>query len=210
MRILVVDDHILFQESLASLIDKQPDFTVVGGASSVQEAVAKTRLLQPDIVLMDFTLPDGTGVDATKAILTEWPSVRIIFLTMHEENNLLFEAIRSGAQGYLTKNTPAIELLTYLRRLEQDVAAIPPEFVSRILKEFAHSHDASEPEIIASLTHRQLEVLRELKTGASNHEIAANLVISEQTVKNHISHILTKLNLRSRHEAASFARRHNL
>jgi DNA-binding NarL/FixJ family response regulator len=213
MRILVVDDHILFQAGIASLLNKQPDLTVVGGATSVKEAVAKACLLQPDVVLMDFTLSDGTGLEATKAILAERPSTKIVFLTMHEEDERLIQAMRYGAKGYLLKNTPVAQLLAYLRGLEHGEAALPLAFVSRILEEFAQqtpAYNGPEPEILGQLTSRQLDVLRQLKSGASNKQIATNLVISEQTVKNHISHILTVLNLHSRHEAASFARRYDL
>jgi DNA-binding NarL/FixJ family response regulator len=212
MRVLVVDDHILFQEGIASLINKQPDLTVVGGAGSVKEAIAQSCLLKPDVVLMDFTLPDGTGLEATRAILAERPFTKIVFLTVHEDDERLFQAIRCGAKGYLLKNTPVTQLLDYLRGLAQGEAALPPSAVSRILEEFANSsnHVESEPEILGKLTTRQLEVLHELKHGATNKEIAENLVISEQTVKNHISHILAVLNFHSRHEAASFARRYNL
>ena len=211
-RILVVDDHILFQEGIASLIDRHPDFSVVGGADSVNEALTQTRRLQPDIVLMDFSLPDGTGLEATKAILAEQPEIKIVFLTVHDEDERLFQAIRCGAKGYLLKNTPIYQLLAYLQGLEQGEVALPPSSVARLLEEFAQSIPPAEPEpeIIGRLTARQLEVLRELRDGASNKEIATRLVISEQTVKNHVSQILSVLNLHSRYEAASFARRHRI
>ena len=111
MRILVVDDHILFREGITSLLNKQSDITVVGGASSAEEAITQARLLHPDVVLMDFNLSNGTGLDATRAILAEAPSTKIIFLTVHEEDERLFQAISHGAKGYLLKNTPITELL---------------------------------------------------------------------------------------------------
>lgn len=202
MRILLVEDHILFQESLGRLLDAQPDMSVVGGAALVLEAVLKARQLKPDVILMDFTLPDGTGVEATKTILAEHPDIKIIFLTIHEEDDKIFEAIRHGAVGYLPKNVTSSRLLSYLRGLERGEVAIQPEFTARILKEFAHlpPREAVTPEANARLTARQREILRELKTGASNREIAARLVISEQTVKNHVSRVLKKLNIKSRHE----------
>lgn len=210
IRVLIVDDHILFQEGIASLIGKQPDFVVVGGAASVEEAIAESSRLQPDLVLMDFTLPDGTGLEATMAILAERPCTKIVFLTIHEEDERLFQAIRCGAKGYLHKNTPVTQLLAYLRGLEQGEAALSASSVARILEEFAQSPAREEPAVVSQLTTRQLDVLRELKNGATNKQIADTLVISEQTVKNHISHILNVLNLHSRYEAASFARRYNL
>ena len=214
MRVLVVDDHVLFQEGISSLLNKQPDLTVVGGAGSVKEAISKSLCLQPDVVLMDFSLPDGTGLEATQAILEKRPSTKIVFLTIHEEDERLFQAIRCGARGYLLKNTPVTQLLAYLRGLEQGEVALTSSSISRILEEFAqlpiHEVSEPEPEIVSQLTARQLVVLRQLKSGATNKEIANSLFISEQTVKNHISHILSILKLNSRHEAASFARRYNL
>ena len=202
MRILLVEDHILFQESLGRLLDAQPDISVLGGATSVLEAVVKARQLKPDVILMDFTLPDGTGVEATQAILAEQPAIKIIFLTIHEEDERIFEAIRHGAVGYLPKNVTSSRLLAYLRGLEQGEVAIQPEFTARILKEFAHlpARENVNGEATARLTPRQREILRELKTGATNRQIAARLVISEQTVKNHVSRVLKKLNIKSRHE----------
>jgi DNA-binding NarL/FixJ family response regulator len=202
MRILLVEDHILFQESLGRLLDAQPDISVVGGASSVLEAVLKAREFKPDVILMDFTLPDGTGVEATQTILAEQPTIKIIFLTIHEDDEKIFDAIRHGAVGYLPKNVTSSRLLAYLRGLERGEVAIQPEFTARILKEFANLSPREDlpAEATARLTARQRDILRELKTGATNREIAARLVISEQTVKNHVSRVLKKLNIRSRHE----------
>lgn len=212
MRILLVDDHILFQEGLANLIGCQPDMTVVGGASSVKEAINKASLLEPDVILMDFTLPDGTGVDAAREILAVRPSIKIIFLTVHEEDDRLFEAIRLGAEGYLLKDIPANKLIDYLRGIAQGEPAISPRLTSRILKEFAHTPTPQElpSELAEHLTPRQREVLRALKDGASNRQIARRLVLSEQTVKNHVSRILRQLDLDNRYEAAEFARRYDI
>lgn len=202
MRILLVEDHLLFQESLGRLLDSQPDMTVVDGATSVREAVLKARQSKPDIILMDFTLPDGTGLEATREILSELPDTKIIFLTIHEEDEKVFNAIRYGAAGYLPKSVTSTHLLKYLRGIERGEAAIQPELTARILKEFAHLPPREDltAEALSSLTTRQREILRELKTGATNRQIAARLVISEQTVKNHVSRVLKKLNLKSRHE----------
>jgi DNA-binding NarL/FixJ family response regulator len=202
MRILLVEDHILFQESLGRWLDSQPDITVVAGATSVFDAVLKARQFKPDVILMDFTLPDGTGIDAMQAILAEQPGIKIIFLTIHEDDEKIFDAIRHGAQGYLPKNVTSSRLLSYLRGLEHGEVAMQPEFTARILKEFSQMpprHGGFE-EGVAGLTARQREILRELRTGATNRQIAARLVISEQTVKNHVSRVLKKLNLKSRHE----------
>ena len=118
MKILLVDDHVLFREGLAGLINSQPDLTVVGSADSVEDAIAKARALAPDVILMDFSLPDGTGLNATQAILKESPDVKIIFLTRHEQDDRLFEALDNGAKGYLLKNTSVNKLLAFIRGVQ--------------------------------------------------------------------------------------------
>lgn len=207
MRVLLVDDHILFREGLVGLLDSQPDIDIVGEAGSVGEAIEMTCDLQPDLVLMDFSLPDGTGLDATQAILSKRPETKIVFLTVHEEDDRLFAAIRSGAKGYLLKNVHVAKLLAFLRGIERGEAAISPAMTSRVLNEFARLEPKRELSSSDELTTRELEVLGELVKGASNREIADHLVIAENTVKNHIRNILSKLDLKNRREAAEFARR---
>lgn len=212
MRLLLVDDHILFREGLVSLLDGQPDIEVVGETGSIQGAVKLARELAPDLILMDFTLPDGTGLEATKAILAESPETNIVFLTVHDREEYLFHAIRSGAKGYLLKNVPLSNLLSYLRGIGRGEAAISLTMVSHILEEFYHTRHASQPQSdeLNSLTLREIELLQELATGASNREIARRLVISENTVKVHVRHILEKLNLKNRREAINYARQQGL
>lgn len=212
MRILVVDDQVLFREGLVGLLKGQPDLTVVGEANTVSEAIAMARNLKPDLILMDFSLPDGTGLEATEVILAERPETNIIFLTIHEQDHRLFDAIRSGAKGYLLKNVPVSKLLDYLRGVERGEAAISLTMASQILQEFYRQRPRSDTERVelSGLTWREQEVFRELVTGATNQEIAERLVIAENTVKVHVRNILTKLNLRNRREAASYARKHNL
>ena len=204
MRILIVDDHILFREGLASLLTAQPDITIVGEATSVEEAIRLTSELRPDIVLMDFSLPDGTGFDATKPILSLLPETKILFLTVHDDNEFLFQAIRVGAKGYVLKNIPVVHLLRFIRGIQNGEPALAPDMVRRILDEFARLADT--PKSIAndidSLSPREVEVLHHLGGGSSNADIARQLVISENTVKNHIHNILTKLNFQSRTQAA--------
>jgi DNA-binding NarL/FixJ family response regulator len=212
MRIMLVDDHVLFREGVASLINAQPDLRVVGEAGSVKDAVLLALNLHPDLVLMDYSLPDGTGLDATYNILAVQPDMTIVFLTMHEEDESLFAAIRAGARGYLPKNVPVARLLAYLRGLEHGEAAITPTMASRILSEFSRMPVPVEPANpeVEGLTSREIEVLRALATGVTNHEIAGRLVITENTVKNHVRNILSKLHLKNRRQAAEFARRHRL
>ena len=208
MKIMLVDDHVLFREGLASLLSTQPNLTIVGAAKSMHEAIKMARELKPELILMDFSLPDGTGADATQAILSEHPATKIVFLTVHDDDDRLFGAIRNGAKGYLLKNTPVDKLLTYLQGIERGEAAISPQMTSRVLDQFAQlepkqNHAQSES---VDLTARELQVLRQLDSGATNQEIADRLFISERTVKNHVSRILSKLNLKNRYEAANYAR----
>ena len=136
MQILVVDDHILFREGITSLLNKQPDLTIVGGASSVEEAITQAYHLHPDVILIDFTLSNGSSFDLTRAILAKVPSAKIVFLTVDNEDERLFQAIRHGAKGYLLKNTPIIQFLAYLRGLKQDKTIIPHSDTSPIAEEF--------------------------------------------------------------------------
>lgn len=214
MRLLVVDDHILFREGLVSLIARQPDMQVLGEAGSVAEAVEMARQVKPDMILMDFNLPDGNGLDATRIILAEFPQVKIVFLTIYDEDERLFAAVRLGAKGYLLKNIPVAHLLAALRSVEKGEPALSPDMVARIMGEFART-PAVEPRSTGSdplslLTSRELEVLRELATGASNRIIADRLFISENTVRNHVHNVLEKLGLSSRREAVSLARQSGL
>jgi DNA-binding NarL/FixJ family response regulator len=212
MRILLVDDQVLFREGVFGLIDAQPDLEVVGEAGSVAEAIAQARKLRPDLILMDFSLPDGTGLDATRAILADLPEIKIVFLTFHDDDVRLFDAIRAGGKGYLLKNVSTSNLLKYLREVEAGGAALTPDLTSRLVHEFARLEPQSRSHrgAASELTARELDVLRILVTGASNREIASQLVISENTVKNHMRNILAKLNLKNRREAAKFARRNGL
>lgn len=208
MRILLVDDHVLFREGLRGLLAAQPDIDVVGEAGAVSEAVALAQKLQPDLILMDFSLPDGTGLEATQAILAAQPRAKIVFLTFHEDDERLFAALRSGAKGYLLKNVSTAKLLSFLRGVGEGHAAITPELTSRLLAEFARLDPAAtaHPAAPTDLTDREMEVLHLLTTGASNHEIADALVIAENTVKNHVRSILTKLGVKNRRQAARLAR----
>lgn len=206
MKILIVDDHILFREGLLSLLNGQSDTQVVGQAGSVQEATVLATELRPDLVLMDFGLPDGTGLDATRAILAIRPETKIVFLTMHEDDERLFEAIRTGAKGYLLKNVHVNTLLAFLRGVNRGEAALTPTMTSRVLHEFARLTDPPKQGSaeFESLSTRELQVLKQMKNGATNREIAEQLFISENTVKNHVRNILAKLGLHNRRQAANY------
>ncbi len=209
MKIAIVDDHVLFREGLAAIIRSEPDIEIVGLAGTVQEAIELARALKPDMILMDFGLPDGTGADATQAILYEHPACKVVFLTMSEEDEDLFAAIRSGAKGYLLKNMHPAKLVASLRSVQQGESALSRSMTLRLMEEMARTKETprvDEP----TLTRRELEVLRELASGWSNQEIAEHLFISENTVKYHVHSILEKLNLSDRRDAAMYARERGL
>ena len=210
LKIILVDDHVLFRHGLARLLDPQPDFMVVGEASTMQEAVAFVRERQPDVVLMDIGLPDGSGIQATRVIMAERPHTKIVFLTVHEDDEFLFAAIRAGGIGYLPKSTSAADLINRLRNAGRGEAAISPGIARRVLAELSRLPQLDDEQIELQLTSREKEILSALASGATNHEIAARLVISEYTVKNHVKHVLAKLHLHSRRDAARYARRHGL
>lgn len=208
MRVLVVDDHDLFREGLASLLNQDPYFKVVGQAGSVNEAIELASTLRPDLILMDFSLPDGNGADASSAILADQPECKIVFLTMHDADENLFAAIRSGAKGYLLKNIQGAKLLESLKSIEKGEAAISGIMTMRLIEEFSHNNNRTEVDaqnLYKVLSAREVEILREIAKGASNHEIAVKLFLSVNTVKHHIHNILTKLCLKNRREATKFA-----
>ncbi|RPI25728.1 MAG: DNA-binding response regulator [Chloroflexota bacterium] len=210
MKILIVDDHALFREGLVSLFKSQKDFEVVGEAGTAEMAVRMAAALQPDLILMDIHLPDASGIDAVKRILTDYPDIMIVMLTAHESEALLFKAITYGAKGYLLKNTPISTLLPSLRGLMKGEAALSRTMTAQVLEQVVRLGNRPTREDIGSLdklTQRERDVLRELSKGASNQEIAQRLVISENTVKIHVHNILEKLNLPNRRAASRFAPR---
>lgn len=211
-KVMVIDDHILFREGLISLFRSTPDYKIVGEAGSVKEGIKNAQSLRPDIILMDFSLPDGTGLDATRAILKEMPDCKIVFLTVYEADEKLFAAIRAGAKGYLPKNVASSSLISGLRGLERNEVAITRKMTSRIVEELSHTslQSAISEEIITKLSPREVDVLCELQPGVSNAEIAQRLFLSENTVKHHVRNILSKLGVKNRREASVIAQQAGL
>ncbi|MGD2207044.1 MAG: response regulator transcription factor [Anaerolineae bacterium] len=213
IRILLADDHALFREGLAGLIAAQPDFEVVGEAGDGLEALVKARDLAPDLILMDITMPGCDGLEATRRIKRELPAAVIVILTVRDEDDKLFEAVRSGAQGYILKSIRSPDMVDLLRRAVRGEAALTPALAGRMLEEFRRlSQRASEMPRgqILALTPREQEVLTLAAEGRTDQEIAEGLVISVHTVKSHMRNILAKLHVSSRYEAAQLARERGL
>jgi DNA-binding NarL/FixJ family response regulator len=210
MKIMIVDDHVLFREGLSGILRSRPEFDVIGEAGSVQESIELALHLKPDMILMDWNLPDGDGAQATRSILTELPECKIIFLTVHEADEKLFAAIRSGAKGYLLKNIPSMQLVRTLLDVEAGNPALSRSMTARLMQEFARPSpgDNSQSQVFDALSPREIDVLHELVKGATNREIAYKLFISENTVKHHIHNLLEKLGVENRRQAANLARQH--
>ncbi len=201
-RILLVDDHALFRSGLRGLLNSQPDFEVVGEADTAGSGLQLARELQPDVILMDLNLPDQDGVAATRQIMAELPDTRIVMLTVEEEIDQLFQAVRAGARGYLIKSIDAQELFIQLRGLSRDEAPISREMAARILDEVRRGSSLVAPD--AALSEREIEILELVAARLTNKEIAARLVLSEHTVKNHLRSILSKLRVKSRRQAVDY------
>lgn len=210
MRILLADDHALFRDGVASLLGAWRHL-VVGQAANGDEAVALVERLQPELVLMDVRMPGSSGLDATRRIALAHPDVAIVMLTVSEDEDDLFEAIKAGARGYLLKNLEATQLRSMLAAVARGEAAISPATAFRIIREFAHptpvSDGAGGPD---RLTDRELDVLELVTAGLRNKEIATRLGISENTAKFHLRNILEKLHAGSRTELATRALREGL
>lgn len=210
IKVLLVDDHALFRSGVASLLGRQVDFKVVGEAHDGPEALKKAKELTPDIILMDVNMPGGGGLEATRRIKEDLPDVKIVMLTVSDEDNDLFEAIKAGAHGYVLKNVRPEMLLTMLRGVSSGEAPISQACATRLLGEFAQlARRLEEARPLERLTLREQEVLNLLSKGATNKEIASSLGISENTVKNHMKNILEKLHLENRVQAATYALRKN-
>ena len=207
-RVLLADDHSLLREGIAGIIASQEDMQVVGEAADGLEAIIKAGELHPDLILMDIQMPGCDGLEATRKIKQAAPETVILMLTVRDDEEKLFEAIKSGAQGYLLKNIRSQDMLQMLRGALKGESAIPAHLAGRMLEEFRRmSHlSAGEATEENSLTLREQEVLAQVALGLSDKEIAGRLSISIYTVKSHMRNILAKLQVGSRQEAARLAR----
>jgi two-component system, NarL family, nitrate/nitrite response regulator NarL len=210
IRVLFVEDHQLLGDALSALLARQPDIEVVGVARSVAEAkdLARERL---DVVLMDYHLPDGTGAEATRAIKARWPSARVVMVTALSDDETVLESIQAGADGYLTKDRAADDVVHAVRAAYGGETLLPRQVIVEIARRVAAARERGEDRrLIEPLTPRELEVLRALVDGLSTPDICARLFIAPNTLRTHVQNIMGKLRVHSKLEAVAFALRHRL
>ncbi len=210
IRVLLVDDHALFREGLETLLSIHRDIQVVGQAGNGQEAVEVAAKVQPDVVLMDVRMPILDGVRATRLLKEAQPQCRVIVLTTFDDDEYIFDALRMGAVGYLLKDVASTQLVEAIRAAAQGESSLEPSVAAKVIAEFTRVSGMIPPAqmegLVESLSERELEILSLIARGASNKEIASQLYIAEGTVKNHVTHILGKLDVRDRTQAALKAR----
>ncbi|HET7479892.1 MAG TPA: response regulator transcription factor [Rubrobacteraceae bacterium] len=205
LRILVAEDHPLFRKGVTSLLSSIPDFEVVGEAESGEDAVARVEELQPDVVLMDLQMPGRGGIEATREILHDSPSVRVLVVTLFKDDDSVFLALRAGARGYVLKDADEEELVRAIRAVGRGEAIFSPAVAERVLSYFAAPNPAP-PQVFPTLTDREREILTLIAQGHPNPSIAKHLSLSTKTIGNYVSNIFTKLQVADRAQAIIRAR----
>ena len=202
-RVLICDDHEVVREGLRTLLSRRQDIAVVGEAGTMQEAIDTAATAKPDVVIMDVRLPDGSGVEACRAIREARPETHVIMLTSYADDEALFASIVAGASGYLLKQTRGQAVVDAINAVAQGRSLLDPEVTGKVLERVRRGREQEDPQI-ASLTEQERKVLEQLAEGKTNREIGATLFLSEKTVKNYVSRILDKLGLARRAEAAAY------
>ncbi|WP_373546955.1 response regulator [Chamaesiphon sp.] len=205
IRVLLADDRTSFRTGLAAILAIEPDLEIVGLATQGQEAISLATALQPQVILMDVRMPDCDGVQATREIHDRYPWMRILMLTTFDDDEYIFQSLQVGALGYLLKRTPTSEIAAAIRAVSQGYSQLGPTIALKVFSRLQPPLvDATRP----ALSKRELEVLRLIGMGKNNQEIAGELYLSEGTVKNHLTQILSKMSLRDRTQAALWAQKH--
>ena len=211
VRVLLADDHTLFRKGIRTLLEQMPDIEVVGEAAGGQEAVERARELVPDVILMDIKMPVISGIEATRAIVQENPHIGVILVTMFDDPESVFSGMRAGARGYVLKEAEPDELRRAIQAASRGEVLLAPLIASKLLDQFGREPKPQAAGVpYEELTQRELQVLQLAAEGLSNKEIAARLVISEKTVKNHTANIFAKLQVNDRTQAVLYALRKGL
>ena len=209
IRVIIADDHTIVRSGLRLLLETEPDIKVVSEAFNGQEAIEKAERFQPDVILMDITMPDLDGLEATLTIKKRWPKIQVIALTMHRSDEYFFEMLKSGASGYLLKGAETGELLDAVRTVAGGEVYLYPSMARKLVQGYLQQNKIEETPITL-LSTREREILQLLIEGYSNNEIADKLVLSASTIHTHRGNIMKKLNLSSRHELIQYARQNGL
>jgi len=206
LTVLIVDDHVLFRDGLRALLSSAPDTTLVGEATTGEEAIALAASLQPDVILMDLKMPGMSGIVATRRILHESPHIGILMVTMFEDESSVFAAMRAGARGYILKGAKHAEMLRAIRAVGDGEAIFSPSIARRLMEFFATSRPVTMLQVFPDLSEREREILDLLAQGYKNAEIASRLILSPKTVRNYVSNIISKLQVADRTQAILRAR----
>jgi len=210
LRLLVVDDHEVVRQGLVALLGRREEFQVVAEAGTVAEAVEAARRVQPDIVIMDVRLPDGSGVEACREIRSELPATRVIILTSYPDEDAVLSAIVAGASGYLLKQIRARDLVAALEAVGRGESLLDPAVTEKVLERVRRIATGAYADEMAQLTQQEQKILALVAEGKTNKEIASDVFLSDKTVKNYVSSILSKLNLERRAQAAAFVAKHRI
>lgn len=211
IRVLLADDHTILRAGLRMMLDAQPDIEVVGEASDGRQALAEAQRLQPDLVLMDITMPEMNGIEATRQIKRALDTTRVLILTMHENEEYLFQVLRAGASGYILKEAAGTELISAIRIVYSGRFYMSPSAQSMMVGDYLQRvRSGEERDSYSALTEREREILKLVAEGHTNNQIAERLFISPKTVDTHRTHIMDKLNLHSRAELVKYAMRRGL